>query len=190
MKLGIIIGSVRQSRVSDKVAQWAYNAASKLDGVEVELIDLIDYKLPLFDEAISPQYNPDRVTDGDAKRWLDTLDTLDAYVIVTPEYNRSIPGALKNALDYIAYEMSGKPVAIITHGASNGAQAVAHMRGIIPGLLGVTIPTFVGLPYGVAASFDADGNTTADENGQFAGLLDKVLKELTQYGTALATIQK
>jgi len=190
MKLGIIIGSVRRGRVSDKVAKWVSNAATKQDNVEVELIDLLDYKLPLFDEPISPQYNPNRVTEGEAKRWLETLAEQDAYVVVTPEYNRSVPGALKNALDYIAYEISGKPVAIVTHGASNGGQAVAHMRGIIPGLLGVTIPTFVGLPWGVASSFDTEGNISADDNGQFAGLLDKVLIELTQYSTALATMQK
>lgn len=190
MKLGIIIGSVRQGRVSDKIARWAYNAAAKQAGVEVELIDLLDHKLPLFDEPISPQYNASRVNEGEVKTWLDTLAKQDAYVIVTPEYNRSVPGALKNALDYVAYEMSGKPVAIVTHGASNGGQVVSSLRSIVPGLLGVTTPTFVGLPYGVAMSFDAEGNTTADENGQFAGLLDKVLSEAVQYGTALSALRK
>lgn len=190
MKLGIIVGSVRQGRVSDKIAQWVRDAAKKQPGVEVELIDLLDYKLPHFDEPISPQYNQNRVTTGETKRWLDTLAAQDAYVIVTPEYNRSIPGVLKNALDYVGYELSGKPVAITSHGASNGGQAVAHMRSIIPGLLAVTVPTFVGLPFGVAASFDADGKTEADESGQFAAQLDKVLGELTKYGTALATAQK
>ena len=190
MKLGIIVGSIRQGRVSDKVAQWAYKAAAKQAGVEAELIDLADYTLPLFDEPITPQYNPNRVPEGTVKQWLDAMARQDAYLVVTPEYNRSIPGALKNALDYIAYEISGKPVAIATHGSSNGAQAVSALRSVIPGLLGVTTPTFVGLPYGVAMSFDAEGNTTADENGQFAGLLDKVLTELTSYGAALATMRK
>lgn len=190
MKLGIIVGSIRQGRVSDKMAQWVYNAAAKQSDVEVEMIDLLDYKLSLFDEPISPQYNPNRAPEGETKRWLDALADKDAFVIVTPEYNRSIPGALKNALDYVAYEIQNKPVAIATHGSSNGAQAVSSLRSVIPGLLGVTTPTFVGLPYGVAMSFDAEGNTTADENGQFAGLLDKVLTELTEYGTALATMRK
>lgn len=190
MKIGIIIGSVRQGRVSDKMARWVYDAAAAQPEVEAELIDLLEYKLPFFDEPISPQFNSARTTEGDVKRWLDTLAAQDAYVIVTPEYNRSIPGVLKNALDYVAHEMKGKPVAIATHGSSNGGQVVSHMRGIIPGLLGVTTPTFIGLPYTVAASFDSDGNTAADENGHFAGLLNKALSELMQYGTALAELRR
>lgn len=187
MKLGIIIGSVRQGRVSDKVAQWIYNAAAKQPGVNAEIIDLLEYKLPFFDEAISPQYNAERTTEGDVTRWLNVLSEQDAFIIVTPEYNRSIAGVLKNALDFIAYEMSNKPVAIATHGATGGAQAVAHLRGIIPGVLAVTTPTFIGLPYAAMASFDKAGTFDADEHGHYAALLEKVLGELSQYSKALAT---
>lgn len=186
MKLGIIIGSVRQGRVSDKIARWIQTAAAELPGVNAELIDLLDYPLPLFDEPISPQFNQNRTPEGVTKRWLAALADKDAYVLVTPEYNRSIPGALKNAFDFVAYEMKGKPVAIATHGSSNGAQAVAHLRGIIPGLHAITTPAFVGLPFAVASSFADDSTMPTDAHGHYAAALETMLKELTAYSTALS----
>lgn len=186
MKLGIVIGSVRQGRVSDKMAKWVAAATVKNADVEVEIIDLMDYKLPFFDEAISPQFNPDRKPEGEVKRWLDTLAKQDAYIFVTPEYNRSIPGALKNAIDFVAYEMAKKPVAIATHGSSNGAQAVAQLRGILPGTLAVTTPTFLGLPYMAAQSFKEDGTYGADDAEQRTPQLDSFIDEFLWYAKALA----
>ena len=189
MKLGIIIGSIRQGRVSGNMAAWVADAAKKYDGVEVELIDLLDYKLPMFDEAVSPQYNPDRKPEGEVKRWLDKLAEQDAYVIVTPEYNRSVPGVLKNAIDFVAYEMAKKPVAIATHGSTEGAQAVAQLRGIVPALLAVSTPVFVGLPYMDAQAMKADG-TFEDAGGYRAGQLKAALDDIVWYGNALAAARQ
>jgi NAD(P)H-dependent FMN reductase len=185
MKLGIVIGSVREGRVSTNLAAWVAAEAKKRDGVEVELIDLKDYQLPFFAEAISPQYNPDRKPEGEVKRWLDKLAEQDAYIFVTPEYNRSIPGALKNAIDFVAYEMAKKPVAIATHGSTEGAQAVAAMRMIIPAVLAVTTPTFVGISYMGAQSITDQGEFGGDEAEMRTGLLQKVLEELAWYGDTL-----
>jgi NAD(P)H-dependent FMN reductase len=189
MKLGIIIGSVRQGRVSGNMATWVANAAKKYEGVEVEVIDLLEYKLPMFDEAISPQYNPDRKPEGEVKRWLDKLAEQDAYIIVTPEYNRSIPGALKNAIDLVAFEMAKKPVAIASHGSTEGAQAVAQLRGIVPAVQAVSTPVFVGLPYMDAQGMTADG-TFEDAGGYRAGQLTAMLDDLVWYGGALAAARK
>lgn len=184
MKIGIIIGSVRQGRVSGKMANWIAAALKERDGVEVELIDLLDYKLPLFDEAISPQYNPDRKPQGVVKQWLDKLAEQDAYVIVTPEYNRSISGALKNAIDYVAYEMAKKPVALAAHGSTEGAQAVVQLRGIMPGVLAVTTPVFIGLPYMTAMNM-ADDGSFEDEGDMRAKQLAGVLDDFLWYAEAL-----
>lgn len=190
MKVGIIIGSVRQGRVSDKMAAWVAAAAQKHEELEVELLDLKDYQLPFFDEAISPQFNPDRKPEGEVKRWLDALARQDAYIVVTPEYNRTISGVLKNALDFVAFEMAKKPVGIATHGSSNGAQAVAHLRGIVPGLLAVTTPSFIGLPYMVAQSFNDDGTYGAGDDSQHAQQLDGFIGEVFWYAEALAAARK
>ncbi|QQS20269.1 NAD(P)H-dependent oxidoreductase [Candidatus Saccharibacteria bacterium] len=189
MKLGIIVGSVRQGRVSGNMATWVANAAKAYEGVDVEVIDLLDYKLPMFDEAVSPQYNPDRKPEGEAKKWLDVLARQEAYVIVTPEYNRSISGALKNALDYVAYEMAKKPVALASHGSTEGAQAVAQLRGILAGVLAVATPVFVGLPYMDAQNMKEDG-TFEDAGSYRAGQLKAALDDVVWYGNALAAARK
>ena len=88
MKLQVIVGSVRQGRVSDKVAQWVAKEAQTLPDTEVEVLDLVDYPMPFFDEEISPAYNPSRKPIPEVKKWLDKLAEADAYALVTPEYNR------------------------------------------------------------------------------------------------------
>lgn len=146
MKVQVIIGSVRPGRVSERVAKWVVAETEKMDGIEmVELVDMKDYPLPLFDEAASPQYNPDRQPEGIVKQWLDKLAEADAYIIVSPEYNRSMPGVMKNALDYVDFQLKQKPVALVTHGATGGAQAMANYRAALPQLLAVTVPepTFI-----------------------------------------------
>src|SRR5581483_1821861 len=99
MKLRIIVCSTRQNRQTLKQAKWVYNGATQQEGVQAELVDLLDYPMPFFDEPASPRYNPDRHIDPTAQKWLHKLEEFDAYVFVTPEYNHSVTGVLKNALD-------------------------------------------------------------------------------------------
>src|SRR5215467_5127107 len=109
MKLGVIVGTTRQNRKTLQQAKWVFNNAKQLDGVEAELVDLRDYPMPFFDEPLSPRYNPDRKIDPKAVPWLKKLESFDAYIFVTPEYNHSVPGVLKNALDYVTWEIQRKP---------------------------------------------------------------------------------
>ena len=95
MKVQVIDASVRKGRVTERVAAWVAAEAANIDEFEVELVDLKDYELPLIDEGASPQYNPDRKPEGVVKKWLDKIAEADAYIIVSPEYNRAIPGAMK-----------------------------------------------------------------------------------------------
>jgi len=166
MKLQVIIASTRENRVSDRIAQWVVKEAQTMDDTSVELVDLADYTMPFFSEPISPQYNPDRQIDPVAKKWLDKLAEADAYVIVTPEYNRSMPGVLKNALDYIDFQIAKKPVGLIAHGSSGGAQAVATIRIAIAGLKTFTTPTTTYITSRAGELFDEQGN-----------LLDETIKE-------------
>lgn len=165
MKVQIIVGSVREGRVSDRVAQWVDHELHDL-GVESEVLDLRDYELPFFEEAIPPQYNPDRQPSAAVKKWIDKVAEADAYVIVTPEYNRSFPGVLKNALDTVGLEFEKKPVALVAHGSSGGAQAVGHLRGTVSGMRAVTTPT--------ATYISTRASELLDESGK---LLDEAIKE-------------
>jgi NAD(P)H-dependent FMN reductase len=140
MKLQVIIGSTRPGRITDRLALWVAEEAKQLPDTEVEVVDLADYDLPFLDEEISPQYNPNRRPNPAAKKWLDKLAEADAFVVVTPEYNRSYSAVLKNALDYIDFQMEKKPVGLVAHGSTGGAQAVAHLRGVFAGLQTFTAP--------------------------------------------------
>jgi NAD(P)H-dependent FMN reductase len=189
MKLQVIIGSTRPSRVSDRVAKWVGAEAKYLPDTSVEILDLKDYALPFLDEPISPQFNPDRRPNPIAQRWLDKLAEADAYVLVTPEYNRSYSAVLKNALDYVDFQMTKKPVALVAHGSTGGAQAVAHLRDVLPGLLAVTVPSATYFIGRVSEMIDETGKLNEDlmiaPYGPQASL-KKMLEATKWYSDALA----
>lgn len=125
-RIGVIIGSTRPGRFGDKPAAWIAELAKATGEFEVELIDLRDYKLPFFDEQMSPAYGPSQA-DG-AKAWQEKVASLDGYIMTAAEYNRSPTGVLKNALDYAYNEWGNKPVAFVGYGGVGGARAVEHLR--------------------------------------------------------------
>lgn len=192
MKLQVIVGSTREGRVSHRVANWVVQEAKNLSDTDVEIVDLAEYPMPFFDEPISPQYNPDRKPSAPVKKWLDKVAEADAYVLVTPEYNRSYSAVLKNALDYVDYQMARKPVALMAHGSTGGAQAVAHLRGVLPGLLAVTVPkaTFM---VGGAGNLTEEDDLNEEMKGNPYGpqaALKAMLEDTKWYCDALATARR
>ncbi len=185
MKLGIIIGSIREGRSSQYLAALVEKQANNLDGVETTVLDLRDFNLPMFNEAISPKYNPNRRTNTEGKKWLDALSAQDAFVIVSPEYNRAVPGVLKNAFDYIAHEVSDKPFALISHGSYNGGFTLANLRVMVPELGGISIPAMIGIQYG---QFDEKGTYIGDES-TLTGRIDSQLADLRRYSEALMSVR-
>jgi NAD(P)H-dependent FMN reductase len=188
MKIQVIVGSTRPGRVSDRLAQWVVNEIQKNESTEAELVDLMDYQMPFLDETISPQYNPDRKPNPEAKKWLDKLSEADGYVIVTPEYNRAISGVLKNALDYIDFQFAKKPVALVAHGSTGGAQAIANLRMIIPGLQAVTVPTALFYLPRVGESISESGELSEDIKAMAYGpqsALNTLIENLLWYTKSL-----
>ena len=159
-KIAVIVGSTRQGRQTDKLAKWAVKELQKI--AEVETLDLKDYSMPFFDEAISPRYNPERKTDEQTQKWLDKVAEFDGYAIVTPEYNRSTTAVLKNAIDVLDYQVEKKPVALIGHGTAGGAQAIANLRMALPGVGAVTIPQALFFTDRVGEAIDENGVLAAD----------------------------
>jgi NAD(P)H-dependent FMN reductase len=191
MKLAVIIGATRTGRQTPKQAKWVANAARQMDDVEVELVDLKDYPMPFFDEPISPRYNQNRQIDPAAMPWLKKLEEADAYVFVTPEYNHSIPGVLKNALDYVTWEIQRKPAAVVSHGSAGGARAQLMLKVILSESKAVPLPTFTPLTMtGMSEQIDDDGNLTEAGKANPRGLqqsLEAALAELKWYSDALAS---
>lgn len=152
--IGIIIGTTRQGRVTNKLATWV---ATELEGkANYEIIDLADYPMPFINEP-SPRYNPERQAEPAVQAWLDKVAGFDGFVFVTPEYNRSISGVLKNAIDLLDYQMEQKPAAIVAHGSNGGAQAVDALRTILPQLGVVLAPKNVYFSTGVGESITESG---------------------------------
>jgi len=191
MKLAVIVGATRQGRKTPQQAKWVANTAKQLENVDVTLVDLKDYPIPFFDEPISPRYNPDRKIDPAAVPWLKKLEASDAYVFVTPEYNHSITGVLKNALDYVTWEMQKKPVQVVSHGASGGARAATDLKEILSESKAVPLPTYSPLAMvGMSEMIDKDGNLSEAAKANPYGphtALQNMLEELKWYSDALAT---
>src|SRR5579871_6468408 len=124
-KIGIIISSTRQQRFGEKAGHWIHGLAQKRADLDFELVDLRDYPLPWF-EGLSPAWGP--VQNDIAKRWGAKMAELDGYLFVAAEYNRSITGALKNALDWAYNEYKRKPAAYFGYGSVGGARAIEHLR--------------------------------------------------------------
>lgn len=189
MKLGIIVGSTRQGRQTLRQAKWVLKGAQKIEGIEAELVDLKDYPMPFFDEPVSPRYNPDRKIDPAAVPWLEKLESFDAYVFVTAEYNHSIPGVLKNALDYVTWEIQRKPVSVVSHGSAGGARAAIQLKVIISESKAVPLPTYTSLTMvKMSDRIDEEGNLNEAEKSQEHGpqqALRDMLEELKWYSDAL-----
>lgn len=128
LKIAVIIGSTRDTRFGDKPAQWIFDLAKQRPELDVELVDLKDFDLPLFNEATSNAWAPS--SDPRAVAWQKKIGEFDGYIVVTAEYNRSITGALKNAFDQAYVEWNKKAIAFVGYGSLGAARAVEHARSI------------------------------------------------------------
>jgi len=129
IKVGIIIGSTRPGRLGEAVSKWVYEIAKKRTDAQYELVDLVDYNLPLLDEPFPPAMQ--NYSKEHTKKWSEKISSLDAFVFVTPEYNHSTSGALKNAIDFLYKEWNNKSAGFVSYGSIGGARAVEHLRLIM-----------------------------------------------------------
>ncbi|WP_183580522.1 NADPH-dependent FMN reductase [Paenibacillus rhizosphaerae] len=127
LNIGIILGSTRQGRVSPQVGQWIKEIAEKRGDANYEIVDISDYQLPFLG-----------TTDGSEPgiaAWNQKLGELDGFVFIVQEYNHSITGALKNAIDFAREAWNNKAAGIVSYGSTGGARAAEHLRGILGELL-------------------------------------------------------
>ncbi|WP_420344018.1 NADPH-dependent FMN reductase [Paenirhodobacter sp.] len=127
LNIAIIIGSTRAARFADKPAAWFFDFAKKTHPeVNFELVDLRDFNLPLFDEAASNAWVPSK--SPEAVAWQKKIGGFDGYIFITAEYNHSMTGSLKNALDQAYVEWGKKPMGAVGYGGVGAARAVEHLR--------------------------------------------------------------
>lgn len=128
LSIKVIAGSTREGRFSDKAAAWVADELQKKGISDVEVLDLRDYEMPFFNSPVSPAMITEPYAHEAVARFTKKIGEADAYVIVTPEYNHSTSGVLKNALDWVYKEWGNKPVAFVSYGSVGGARAVEHLR--------------------------------------------------------------
>ncbi|MBN6040930.1 NADPH-dependent FMN reductase [Amycolatopsis sp. 195334CR] len=182
-KIGIILGSTRPGRNGEQVAHWVLEHAKARTDVTFDLIDLADHPLPHYDEPVSAmlgQYQHEHT-----KAWAERIAAFDGFVIVTPEYNHSTSGVLKNALDYLFAEWNNKAVGFVSYGAVGGARAVEHLRLVVGELKMADVRTSVSL----SLFHDFEGFTRFEPTEVQAKTLGTLLDEVVEWSTALAPLR-
>lgn len=193
LKVAVVIGSTRPDRRGDEVGierkgaavgRWAHERAQARGGADYTLVDLADIALPLFDEPLPPSLG--HYTGEHTRAWARTVDGFDAFVFVTPEYNRSVPAALKNAVDYLYAEWHDKAAGFVGYGAVGAAHAVDHLRGVLSEVRVAHVQAQVSL--GLYTDFeDLQHFAPADHQ---EGALGTMLDQLLPWAQAMRSVRE
>lgn len=185
LRIGIVLGTTRPGRVGTQVATWVEQLGQERDDAEFVLVDLADHQLPVFDEPRSPLLG--NYEHAHTRAWSAAITQFDGFVFVTPEYNKSIPAALKNAIDYLYHEWRNKAAGILTYGSQvNGARAGEHLRLILAGLQIATVQTQLSLS--LATDFEAF--STFIPTDRHAATLHQLLGEVVAWSNALTPLRE
>ena len=177
LNIGIILGSTRQGRVSPQVGEWVKGLADKRGDANYEIVDIADFKLPFL-------FTTDGSEPGIAA-WGEKINSLDGFVFIVQEYNHSITGALKNALDTAQVQWNNKAAGIVSYGSTGGARAAEHLRGILGELLVADVRTHPTL------SLFTDFENGSDFKPQDLHLdnVNMMLDQVISWSTALKTVR-
>ncbi len=186
-KLLVIVGSTRPGRAADRVLPWLTRKVSEHEAFDAEIADLRDWPLPIFAEHLGtigdfadPTYSEPLV-----KAWNNKIKSADAYLILTPEYNHSAPGGLKNAIDtvWLSFGFRNKPVAFVSYagGQTGGVRAIEHLAHVFIETESVPVRNSVVIP-NVHEAFDEQGEPRNPVTGIAA---DVMLDDLAWWSAAL-----
>ncbi len=174
--LRVIIGSTRPGRVGPAVAGWITERAREHGGFDVEVTDLADLNLPIFNEPNHPrlkQYVHQHTMD-----WSALVEGADAFIFVTPEYNYGFNAALKNAIDYLFNEWHNKPAGIVSYGGvAAGTRATQMLKQVVTALKIMPVPEAVNIPF-IRELLDEDGRLKPTEimEASATAMLDELLR--------------
>lgn len=182
----IIVGSTRPGRVGSAVGQWLAERANEHGGMEVELIELADVGLPMFDEPKHPRFGD--YEHEHTRRWSATVERADAFVFVTPEYNHGLHAPTKNAIDFLNREWRYKPAGICSYGGvAAGTRAAEALIPVLSILKVVTLAEAVHIPF-VRQFVGDDGSIEPNDVMQAAS--DSMFTELLRWIDAMAVLRR
>jgi len=183
-RIGIMLGSTRPNRNGEQVAKWVYDIASRRSDAEYELVDLRDCPLPHLDEPLPPSLG--QYQNEHTKAWAGKIASFDGFVIVTPEYNHSTSGVLKNAIDYLYAEWNNKAVGFVSYGGVGGARAAEHLRLVAGELQMADVRQQVALS--LLTEFE---NFSVFKPGDYnRAALDTLLDQVVAWSAALAPLRQ
>ena len=183
IKVAIILGSTRPNRNGEAVAKWVYEIARNRDDAEFQLVDLKDFDLPLLDEPVSAVMG--QYTKPHTKKWSDAMTAFDAYVFVTPEYNHSIPGALKNAIDFLYKEWNNKSAGFVGYGGAGAVRAIEHLRLVMGELQVADVKAQVSL----SLITDFENYHVFKPRASHQGTVNLMLDQVIAWGKALQSLR-
>jgi NAD(P)H-dependent FMN reductase len=188
--VGVIVGSTRQGRFCDKPAAWIRQRLSKRPGVEARLLDLRDFPMPFFDEAVPPAMPGRPAYAHEAvRRWTAAVGSADAFVVVTPEYNHGYPAVLKNALDYVYAEWVRKPVAFVSYGNVGGGRVVQQLRQVVVELQMAPLRQAVHVPVDILMGH-FQGHDVGERLSELDGPADAMIDDLLWWTGALGSARE
>ncbi len=183
LRIAIITGSTRPKRINEAVAKWVYQVAKERKDIHIELVDIVDYKLPLLDEPKSPSLG--QYIKPHTKAWSKKIRMFDGYIFVTPEYNHGISGALKNAIDFLFQEWHNKAASFVSYGSAGGARAVEQLRLVMAEVMVATVRAQVLL----SLATDFKNFRHFDPDPIHVGEIHKMVDQLILWSSALKTVR-
>jgi len=177
LNIGIILGSTRDGRVSPQVGNWVKELANKRGDAQYEIVDIADYNLPFLGTTDG--------TEPGIAAWNEKLASLDGFVFIVQEYNHSITGALKNALDFAREAWNNKAAGIVSYGSVGGARAAEHLRGILGELAVADVRTHPAL----SLFTDFENGSNFKPADMHTGTVNEMLDQLVKWSTALKSIR-
>jgi NAD(P)H-dependent FMN reductase len=184
IRIGIIIGSTRPGRLGESVGRWVYENALKRKDADFQLIDIKEYNLPLLDEPVPPSMG--NYSKEHTKRWAAKIAEFDAFIFVTPEYNHSVPGSLKNAIDYLYAEWNNKAAGIVSYGSIGGARSAEQLRLILGEVQVAAVRGQVML----SLFTDFENFSVFKPAPMHQKSLDTLISQVISWGTALKSVRK
>jgi NAD(P)H-dependent FMN reductase len=183
IRIGVILGSTRPGRRGEPVARWVMAEAGRRSDAEFELVDLVNYPLPHLDEPLPASMG--QYQNAHTQDWAATIGRFDGFVFITPEYNHSTSGVLKNAIDYLYGEWNNKAMGVVSYGVVGGARAAEHLRLIAGELQMADVRTNVAL----SLFTDFENFTDLKPGAHQAQVLDTLFSEVIAWSHALAPLR-
>jgi NAD(P)H-dependent FMN reductase len=182
-KIAVILGSTRPGRNGKAVADWVLDIAKQRGDADYELVDIADYALPHLDEIVPPSLG--QYSQPHTLAWAEKIASFDGFVFVTPEYNHSTSGALKNAIDFLYAEWNNKAAGFVSYGSAGGTRAVEHLRLVMAELQVADVRAQVAL----SLFTDFENFSTFTPAPHHEQALGTVLDQVLAWSTALAELR-